>query len=264
MTVVAPKLSITDAAGFTPEQMQLITDTVAKGATPPELALFLHRCKLMGLNPLKPGQIHFVKYGTGPGSIVVGIEGFRSIAGRTGKLSGVERGVHRDDKGKAIAGWAKVYRSDWQHPAHEEVPMSEYNSGKGPWQKMPETMIKKVAEAAALRMAFPDVLGGVYEQSEMGADSKAAPVVGNRLIVPEQPEAGDGVQREGYFIPYGPFARKFPEDCDPAALRDWIDKTEAEAAKAGKPLRPWFEEAVEHCAPLIGAWENAQIEGGTE
>jgi phage recombination protein Bet len=175
------------AAQFTPEQMQLITSTVARGASPQELQLFLYRCKLMGLNPLKPGQIHFVKYGNSPGTIVVGIEGFRSIAGRTGKLSGIERGVNKNENGQVIEGWAKVYRSDWQHPASETVPFSEYNTGKGPWAKMPETMIKKVAEAAALRMAFPDDLGGVYETSEMDQAAKNPHAPSNM-----QPEADEG------------------------------------------------------------------------
>jgi len=164
------------AGQFTKEQLQLITSTVAKGASPQELQLFLYRCKLMGLNPLKPGQIHFVKYGNGPGTIVVGIEGFRSIAGRTGKLAGIERGATKDEKGVLIGAWAKVYRHDWTHPAHEQVPFKEYDTGRGPWQKMPETMIKKVAEAAALRMAFPDDLGGVYEAAEMSqAENRHAP-----------------------------------------------------------------------------------------
>jgi len=36
----------------------------------------------------------------------------------------------------------------------------------GPWYSMPQTMIKKVAEAGALRRAFD--LGGLYIQEEMG------------------------------------------------------------------------------------------------
>lgn len=175
------------ASQFSNEEMQLITDTVAKGASPKELQLFLYRCKLMGLNPLKPGQIHFVKYGTSPGTIVVGIEGFRSIAGRTGKLSGVERGVNRDEKGNIIEGWAKVWRSDWKQPAFETVPMAEYNTGKAMWAKMPETMIKKVAECAALRMAFPDDLGGVYESAELDQASKNLHAPTNN-----QPDDDDG------------------------------------------------------------------------
>ena len=157
---------------WTPEQLKLITDSVAKGATPDELKLFLYRCQTLGLNPLKPGVIHFIKYGTNPGAIVIGIEGFRSLAARTGKVAGVSRGVIKDDSGTLLGAWAEVDRADWKKPAREEVSLKEYSTGKGPWVKMPETMIKKVAECHALRMAFPDDLGGVYEFAEM---DQAAP-----------------------------------------------------------------------------------------
>jgi phage recombination protein Bet len=182
------------ASRFNPEELQLITDTVAKGATPDELRLFLHRCNLLHLNPLKPGQIHFVKYSaSSPGTIVVGIEGFRSLAARTGKLSGISRGAIREG-GKLIGAWAEVTRSDWKNPAREEVPLSEYNTGKGPWAKMPETMIKKVAEAAALRMAFPDDLGGVYERSEMNQEDPNNDDIDQprRRIFADQPGADEG------------------------------------------------------------------------
>lgn len=157
---------------YTPEQMRLITDVIAKGANKDELELFLYRCKNLGLDPLKPGQIYFVKYGSSPGTIVVGIEGFRARAARTGKLAGIKRGAIKSDKGALIGAWAEVYRADWKEPAREEIELSEYDTKKAMWAKMPSTMCKKVAEAAALRMAFPDELGGVYERSEMDqADS---------------------------------------------------------------------------------------------
>lgn len=155
---------------FSNDQLELIKSTVAKGATNDELKLFLYRCKNMGLDPLKPGQVHFVKYGNNPGSMIVGIDGIRAKASRTGKLAGIKRGVTKDENGKCIGGWCEVYRSDWQHPAREEVPMSEYNTGKAQWQSKPETMIKKVAEVAALRMAFPDDLGGMYAEEEVQRD----------------------------------------------------------------------------------------------
>jgi len=168
--------SLTTTKEFTAEQLKLITDTVAKGATRAELELFLYRCKNMELDPLKPGQIHFVKYGTGPGTIVVGIEGFRTIAARTGKHTGTHREVVRDANGKCIGARAKVYRSDWSQPAEEEVSLHEYSTGRNQWLKMPETMIKKVAEVAALRIAFPGELGGVYapEEMEQAENTKAS------------------------------------------------------------------------------------------
>lgn len=160
---------------FTPEQVALITSTVAKGATPDELKLFLYRCQNMGLDPLKPGMVHFIKYGNNPGTMVVGIDGFRSRAAATGKHRGTKRGILRDAKGACIGAWAEVYRADWEHPAREEVSFREYSTGKSGWAKMPETMIKKVAECAALRMAFPDQLGGVYAPEEMDQAERHAP-----------------------------------------------------------------------------------------
>jgi len=161
------EIALRPVAEMTAEQIELIKATVAKGATDNELKLFLYRAENLGLDPLKPGQIHFVKYGNSPGTVIIGIDGFRGRANRTGKLRGIKRGVLRDEKGKCVGAWCEVYRSDWDQPAREEVPLSEYNTGKGNWAKMPETMIKKVAEVAALRMAFPDELGGIFAEEEM-------------------------------------------------------------------------------------------------
>jgi phage recombination protein Bet len=152
---------------LTDEQMDLIKNTVAKGATDNELKLFLYRCKEIGLDPLKPGQIFFIKYGTGPGTIVIGRDGFRARAAAIGLHTGTKVGIIRDDKGSCLGAWCEVYRKDWKEPAREEVSLKEYDTGKGQWAKMPETMIKKVAEVAALRMAFPDQLSGLYSTDEM-------------------------------------------------------------------------------------------------
>jgi phage recombination protein Bet len=149
------------------EAKELIRNTVARNATTDELKLFLYRAKNLGFDPLKPGEIFFIKYGSSPGTIVVGLDGFRVRASRTGKHVGTKRGVLRDEAGRCIGGWAEVYRSDWEQPAREEVALKEYSTGRNNWLSKPETMIKKVAECAALRMAFPDELGGVYSSEEM-------------------------------------------------------------------------------------------------
>jgi len=181
------------ATNYTPEQMKLITDVVARGATKDELELFLYRCKKLGLDPLKPGQIYFIKYGNSPGTIIIGIEGFRARAAKTGKLNGIKRGALRGADGSLIGAFAEVYRSDWKECAREEVSLSEYSTGKNNWAKMPETMIKKVAEAAALRMAFPDDLGGVYTKEEM----EQAEVPHNpHAAKNNQPAPQDGIQMQ--------------------------------------------------------------------
>ena len=49
---------------------------------------------------------------------------------------------------------------------------------------MPETMIQKVAEVHALRMAFPDELGGLYSDGEM--DQASSPRVVEPVIEKEE------------------------------------------------------------------------------
>lgn len=239
---------------FTPEQLKLITDTVARNATPEELQLFLYRCKNLGLDPLKPGKIHFVKYGGGAGSIVIGIEGFRQFAHQSGLLKGIKRGVLKDANGKLIGAWAEVYRKDWTECAREEVPLSEYNNGRALWKTMPETMIKKCAEAAALRMAFSENLGGVYIDEELEKQKTA--------ITMQQPQEGDasGPGDGEYVVPYGPCAKQKISDCDPAKLKAFILEREEKYKASGRPHGAWFIELLKEAEPLIAEFENKSIE----
>lgn len=241
---------------FSPEQLQLITNTVAKGATPDELKLFLYRCQNLGLDPLKPGQIYFIKYGNSPGTIVVGIEGFRARASKTSKLSGIKRGAIRSADGTLIGGWAEVYRNDWKEPAREEVPLSEYSTGKGQWLKMPETMVKKVAEAAALRMAFPDDLGGVYTKEEMDQAE-----VDSHRVGPQQPEPGDGFEGRDqiYRIPFGKFVKRSLDEIDIQDLRNYVEYIETKAEKDGKPITGQVAEFIERACSHIAAFEMAEL-----
>jgi phage recombination protein Bet len=263
-------LAVVEKSNWTPEQIQLIKDTVAKNATDNELKLFLYSCQNMGLDPLKPGQIYFIKYGSTPGTIVVGIDGFRTKAQSTGKLAGIKRGVLRDENGKCTGAWSEVYRSDWREPAREEVSLIEYNTRKSTWVQMPETMIKKVAEAAALRMAFPDQLGGVYADAEMDQadksdrEPKEEPQIqvidAKKGVFPEQPEEDNGVISNSYIVPYGPLAKQAIEECDPAKLREYIFGIEEKADKMGKPIPAWAQELIRNAEPLIAAYENNVLE----
>lgn len=249
---------------MTEDQVALIKKTIAKNATDDELRLFLYQCKRLGLDPLSK-QIHFVKYGNSPGTVITGIDGFRLVAHRTGKLSGIKRGAIRNDNGVLVGGWAEVYRSDWTHPAREEVPLAEYNKGSGNWKTMPETMIKKVAEAAALRMAFPSDLSGIYSDDEM---DQATPVKDvstkpqTAHITPPNAAVTDGVLTtkavkvpaadnpvaKPAVIEQGPFAGDYVinfgnwevgkalKNIDPTKLEEYILFLEAEAKKRGKTI----------------------------
>jgi phage recombination protein Bet len=241
---------------LTPAQLKLVTDVIAKNASPDELKLFLYRCKSMGLDPLKPGQIHFIKYNAHtPGTIVVGIEGFRSIAARSGKHVGTKRGVLRNEKGDAIGGWAEVYRSDWKEPARLEVSLTEYTTGKGPWAKMPESMIQKVAEAGALRMAFPDDLGGIYTNEEMDQANRSP-------LTPDQPGAEDGVTPSDYRVPFGQYRTKSIDELmrdpkiGPERLASYIEYLEGAAKKKGVSIEGDAAEFIERVSDAIALYEH--------
>lgn len=261
--VAAAPAPVSVMQAWTPEQLGLIKSTIAKGATNDELALFLHRCRVYGLDPLKPSQIHFIKYGNNPGSVVVGIDGLRAKANRTGKLRGIKRGVTKDEKGKLIGGWAEVTREGWAHATREEVLFEEYTTGRNNWLEMPETMIKKVAEAAALRMTFPDELGGLYTDDELEKVKDRLPYLG-----PDQPAQGataeesDGVidGSHGYRIPFGKYAQRSLEEVGPEALRGYVDYIEGKAAKDGKPVTGQVKDFVDRASAYVAAFENGSTE----
>ncbi len=114
---------------------------------------------------------------------VVTIDGFRSRASRTAEYEGQtepqwcgQDGVWRDvwlENSYPVAARIGVWRKNFRSPAYGVARWSTYcatdkdNNPKRNWQKMPDLMLAKCAEALALRKAFPAEFGGVYAQEEM-------------------------------------------------------------------------------------------------
>lgn len=73
-----------------------------------------------------------------------------------------------------------IERDDYKDPFVVTVPFKEYVRRNTIWSMKPETMIKKVAESQCLSLAFPDQLGGVYDESER-FDTQEAEVVNGKL-----------------------------------------------------------------------------------
>lgn len=170
---------------ITPEQIELIKNTIAKGATDNELQLFLAQCRRTGLDPFHR-QIYFIKRG-GVGRAEVSIDGFRVVAERTGEQDGQEchwcgtDGVWLDvwvPKEPPAAARVLVYRKGCSKPFPGVAKFVEYNAGGPMWTKMAANQIAKCAEALALRKAFPHLLSGLYTPDEMGqAESALEPIV---------------------------------------------------------------------------------------
>jgi phage recombination protein Bet len=174
---------VNGAEPFNADQIELLRKTVAKDGSAEEFALFLEACRRTGLSPIAR-QIYLLKSGEGRVTIQVSIDGFRLIAERTGHYAGQlgpqwcgEDGAWRDvwlAEGPPAAARVAVLRHDWREPLWAVARWRSYARQNSPtWKTMPDLMLAKVAEALALRRAFPQELSGLYTRDEM---AQAAPL----------------------------------------------------------------------------------------
>lgn len=142
------------------------------------------------LNPFMR-EIWAVKYKQGvPASIFLGRDGYRKAAQRQPdyeyhqvnavyskdefKITNneIQHNYGFSNRGELIGAYCIVKRKSSQRYTYVMVTMEEYNSNQSLWKTKPETMIKKVAEAQALRQSFQEVLAGTYSDAEMPQEEK--------------------------------------------------------------------------------------------
>ncbi len=162
---------------ITPEQADLVRRTVAKDATADELQLFFYDCKRRGVHPLDR-LIHFTKR-SGKYTPITSIDFMRTRAADSGQYAGNDDPVfqYADNERLPQAAFVTVYRMcEGQRCAFTATARwTEYFPGDAQgwaWKKMPHIMLGKVAEALALRKAFPQQLAGLYEAAEMDQAAK--------------------------------------------------------------------------------------------
>lgn len=196
-----------DLITWTPDQVALIQRTVAKGTSDDEFKLFLYQARRTGLDPLAK-QIYAVMRWSSTASrnvmaIQTGIDGYRLIADRTRKYAGSDDAVFTGEalnpgmndssaqKVNAVA-TVTVYKivQGVRCPFTASARWREYYPGEKQgrmWRDKPHVMLAKVAEALALRKAFPADLSGVYTAEEM---EQAGPVIEAELVGTEPPKDG--------------------------------------------------------------------------
>lgn len=160
---------------YTDEKLLLtLKNTVAKGATHEEFAMFRELCVGTGLDPFLK-EIWFIKTGS-RSQLMVGLNGYLKIANNHPMFDGLEVTTEKDEKGKLISATCKVYRKDRRVPSTATVYMAEYGKSTPIWRQMPHVMLEKCAKSVAIREAFVQQLSGTYTAEEMpkGFDLKAA------------------------------------------------------------------------------------------
>ena len=206
---------------------------IAPNATDKELFMFMGIAKSYGLNPLKR-EIHFVKYGNAPASIIVGYEIYLKRAERTGKLDGWKCWIEGD---KAII---EIKRKDQSIPIKWEVDRKEFDKQQSTWKAMPNFMLKKVAIAQGFRLAFPDELGGLpYLAEELPATAHITSESLGKDVVDVKPEMPPPSLPRQYEEPPESLGQEPPKDYDETFVK--IEKVESKTGTTnGKPWKAYF------------------------
>lgn len=176
-----------------PENLELIKKTVAPGLTDSEFLLFCHVARVRRLDPLQK-QIYAMKrrvWNTETNQyedrmvLQVGIDGFRSIANRTGfympsdMLPLVEGEGTKDLR---VTVWIKKWHelsAQWMEfgatAYYREFVQTKKDKATGKlepvsmWEKMAIGQTEKCAEAKAIRRGWPEELGQFYIPEEVSS-----------------------------------------------------------------------------------------------
>ena len=198
---------MTAVAEYTGGQMALIKRTVAKDCTDDEFRLFIHLCRATRLDPLRKQAFAFC-FGKNDKdqskrqlTLVTSIAGYRTIAERTGNYRpdneapryeygekdpltnplGIERcevTVYKFSHSEwhpviGEAWWSEhvPLKEGWDDQSHCKNGIFQIDPKKTGWVKMPRLMIAKIAEASALRKAWPDDFSDTLAEEEIDREA---------------------------------------------------------------------------------------------
>lgn len=178
-----------------------IRQLFAPNLTNDEFAFFWGLGKSLQANPFTR-EIWAVKYDKNkPAQVFLGRDFYRKKAQEQSDYDGhivdavyendefrVESGTPKHsynltDRGKLLGAYCVVYKKDISNAFYVYVELDEYHKGQSTWNEKPATMIKKVAEAQALRGAYQGIFRGTYDESERWDENPEQPVASQRQAI---------------------------------------------------------------------------------
>ncbi len=193
----AASLSFAEPRWYDDDKMiELAQNTICRGSTKEEFALFLYQCKRTGLDPFVR-QIYSIRrkqYNSQTRNYEeaqvtqISIDGFRLIAQRSAEYEGQVGPQWCGENGEWLDVWLSdtppaaarvgVWRKGFREPVwgvclyKSYVQTNSQGQAVSRWKTDPAGMLAKCAESAALRKAFPQELSGLYSTEEMSGVNK--------------------------------------------------------------------------------------------
>lgn len=151
------------------ENVAILVATTFKGLTQDTMKRAMIEGMMRGFNfkDFLEKNIYAIPF-SGGYSLVTSIDHARKIGMRSG-VCGKSAPSFEEKDGKVISCTVTVKRkiNEYVGDFTATVYFSEYNTGKNTWATKPRTMIAKVAEMHALRMACPEEMAQMYSEEEM-------------------------------------------------------------------------------------------------
>lgn len=247
--------------------MIAVPTKTGKMPTETDCIKFIALARSRRLNPFE-GDCFMIGYDTQDGpkfSLITAHQAFIKRGEASGAFDGMESGIivkrgeetlelpgdYRDDGDKLLGGWAKVYRSDRKFPAYRRLKLSTYHGNNRQWNKDPEGMIVKCAEADALRSSFPTLCGGMRMVDDGGPTIDVPTVTTERVMIGQSAAVSN---------------TPTPEPIGNPELRPTVASPEPSDGGAAVSPRSPQDELAEYvfneCDSTVDAFNKAMIKNG--
>lgn len=182
------------------EKIQLIKNTVARGASDNEFQMFIHLASRYNLDPFAKEIWCIKRNQTDAATIMTSRDGYLKIAQSDPNFDGLKSFVVREGdhfeidaqsdqvvhkfgakRGAILGAWAICHHKK-RKPSMCFVDFAEYNSASPVWRKYPSAMIQKVAEVFVLKRQFN--INGLVTFEEMDSTYEPSKAID---VTPEKP-----------------------------------------------------------------------------